>query len=293
MAHHYDTYHEELANAYPGFGYSWNRGSRTRENGTFYNIRISPLFQCSDALLPADHPTEDLLSNISTPPLNESDVVGIVETHDGTRSFIAPIKSLRFRLRMRVSKDIVVEFVASKRIWALRSAVVETSSVGRTQCQWLLSLELGELSPVVCVDADLFIEGSTLDATDSGGFDGPILAISFGSTMSELKPGRENAITVRLDDGPMTPMSPHLLNESPARVDAKGTFISTAITRKAHFGGFVPFIGEIQGKETQGREGLHVVAGRRPVEGDPDFFKNIRGLFRSFHYSGQFYPRLT
>jgi hypothetical protein len=91
--------------------------------------------------------------------------------------------------------------------------VVETSNVGRTQCQWLLSLELGELSPVVCVDADLFIEGSTLDATDSGGFDGPLLAISFGSTMSELKPGRENAITVRLDDGPMTPMSPHLLNE--------------------------------------------------------------------------------
>jgi hypothetical protein len=45
---------------------------------------------------------------------------------------------------------------------------------------------------------------------DSGDFDEPLLAISFGSTTSELKPGRENAISVRLDDGPM---GPHLLNE--------------------------------------------------------------------------------
>jgi hypothetical protein len=88
--------------------------------------------------------------------------------------------------------------------------VVETSNVGRAQCKWLLSLELGELSPVVCVDADLFIEGSTSDPMDSGDFDEPLLAISFGSTTSELKPGRENAISVRLDDGPM---GPHLLNE--------------------------------------------------------------------------------
>jgi hypothetical protein len=105
----------------------------------------------------------------------------------------------------------------AERIWALIFAVAETKNVGRTQCKWLLSLELGELSPVVHVDADLFIEGSTLDATGSGGFDGPLLAISFGSTVfsfgstvSKLKPGRENAISVRLDDGPM---GPHLFDE--------------------------------------------------------------------------------
>jgi hypothetical protein len=46
-------------------------------------------------------------------PLNESDVVDIVETRDGTGSFVAHIKILRFRLRMRVSKCVVVEFVAS------------------------------------------------------------------------------------------------------------------------------------------------------------------------------------
>jgi hypothetical protein len=38
---------------------------------------------------------------------------------------------------------------------------------------------------------------------DRGDFNDPLLAISFISTTSELKPGRENAIAVRLDDGPM------------------------------------------------------------------------------------------
>jgi hypothetical protein len=162
-------------------------------------------------------------------PLNESDVVEVMETRDGTGTFIAHIRILRFRLRMRVSKCVVVEFVASgafrscalktyllthlfaERIWTLRFAVVvETSMDGRTETKWILSLELGKHSPAVGVDADLFIEGSTSQPLDSRDFDDPLLAISFGSTTSELWPGRENAITVRLDDGAM---GPHLLNE--------------------------------------------------------------------------------
>ena len=46
-------------------------------------------------------------------PLNDSDVVEVMETRDGTGTFIAHIRILRFRLRMRVSKCVVVEFVAS------------------------------------------------------------------------------------------------------------------------------------------------------------------------------------
>lgn len=60
------------------------------------------------------------------------------------------------------------------------------------------------------IEADLFIDGATSQPLDSRDFDDPLLAISFGSTTSDLWPGRENAITVRLDDGPM---GPHLLNE--------------------------------------------------------------------------------
>ena len=88
--------------------------------------------------------------------------------------------------------------------------MVETKAGGRTESRWLLSLELGEHSSVIGVNADLFIEGSTADPMDSRDFDGPLLAISFGPTTTELRPGRKNAITKRLDDGPM---GPHLLNE--------------------------------------------------------------------------------
>jgi len=189
-------------------------------------------------------------------PLNESDIVEVMETRDGTGTFIAHIRILRFRLRMRVSKCVVVEFVASgkypcvrdvfslkfyytERVWALRFAVVtETSPDGRTENKWVLSLELGEQSPVVAVEADLFIEGSVSQVLESRDFEDPLLSISFGSTSAELWPGRENAITVRLDEGPM---GPHLLNEcvtiklspfchthlstrrSSVLVDAKGT----------------------------------------------------------------------
>ena len=95
-----------------------------------------------------------------------------------------------------------------ERIWTLKFSV-ETPTDGRGS-RWLLSLELGEHSSVIGVNADLFIEGSTADPMDSRDFDGPLLAISFGPTTTELRPGRKNAITKRLDDGPM---GPHLLNE--------------------------------------------------------------------------------
>jgi hypothetical protein len=88
--------------------------------------------------------------------------------------------------------------------------VVETKAGGRSESRWLLSLELGEHSSAIRVNADLFIEGSTADPMDSRDFDGPLLAMSFGPTPSELRPGGKKAITIRLDDGPM---GPHLLNE--------------------------------------------------------------------------------
>ena len=95
-----------------------------------------------------------------------------------------------------------------ERIWTLKFSV-ETPTDGRGS-RWLLSLELGEHSPPVGIDADLFIEGSATQPLDSRDFDDPLLAISFGATTSDLWPGRDNAITVRLDEGPM---GPHLLNE--------------------------------------------------------------------------------
>lgn len=178
------------------------------------NTLLQRLFRYIPGLSPLSPSDTMLLA-----PLKESDVVEVMETRDGTGTFIAHIRILRFRLRMRVSKCVVVEFVASERIWTLKFAVIETPTEGRTN-KWLLSLELGEHSPPVGIDADLFIEGSAAQPLDSRDFDDPLLAISFGSTTCDLWPGRDNAITVRLDDGPM---GPHLLNESSVLVDSKGT----------------------------------------------------------------------
>lgn len=114
-------------------------------------------------------------------------------------SLVAPLQSY-----------LLIYFFYVERIWALKFTVTDTPTEGRAGNRWLLSLELGEQSPPVGIDADLFIEGSTSQPLDSRDFDDPLLAISFGSTTTDLWPGRENAITVRLDDGPM---GPHLLNE--------------------------------------------------------------------------------
>ena len=61
MAHHYDTYREELAKAYPGFGYAlWepDPGGQDRPVaiGDVGFIREGRFHRLFNALLPADHP---------------------------------------------------------------------------------------------------------------------------------------------------------------------------------------------------------------------------------------------
>ncbi|KAI9454413.1 hypothetical protein BJY52DRAFT_1122807 [Lactarius psammicola] len=203
--------------AYDSFVFALLGASQPLSPSTFVAVRLACMAVSDNILLQRLFRHVPELSSLSTSdamllaPLNESDVVEVMETRDGTGTFVAQIRVLRFRLRMRVSKCVVVEFVALERIWALRFAVVvETSTDDRTESKWLLSLELGEHSQVVAVDADLFIEGSTSQSLDGRDFDDPLLCVSFGPTTSELRPGRKNGITVRLDDGPM---GPHLLNE--------------------------------------------------------------------------------
>jgi len=96
----------------------------------------------------------------------------------------------------------------SGRIWILAfSAVIETSPDGRFECRWYLSLELGDHSPPTTVNANLVILGSS-DATEEDLDD--TRTIYFGHPMSGLSPGRDKAIKIRLDDGPI---GSHLLNE--------------------------------------------------------------------------------
>ncbi|KAI0302449.1 hypothetical protein B0F90DRAFT_1667633 [Multifurca ochricompacta] len=180
------------------------------------NALLQRLFRCEPALSPLSASDAMLLG----PTNNGGDTVEVEETRDGTGMFVARIRILRFRLRMRVSKSVTVEFIASERIWTLRfSMVSEALTDGRVENKWLLSLELGEYSQAAIVDADLFITGSS--HSDGDRDSDPTLAVPLGCTRSELGPGRRNAISVRLDDGPM---GPHLINESSTLVDSKGTF---------------------------------------------------------------------
>ncbi|KAI9441761.1 hypothetical protein H4582DRAFT_1934777, partial [Lactarius indigo] len=139
------------------------------------------------------------LSPLSRTPVGGGDVVDVDEKQDGTGTFVARIQIRRFRLRMRVSKFVKVEFVTSDRIWTVTFAVSSQNAAIRSESRWLLSFGLGDHSTPTWVDGDFLV---------------------LRRLPSPLRPGPESAIKMRLDDGPLRP---HLLNESLALVDRDGT----------------------------------------------------------------------
>lgn len=204
---------------------------------TLAAIRVACMTASDNALLQRLFRSIPPLSHISTRdalllgPANEEDRVEVEERRNGTGSWVALIKIPRFRLRMRVCQSVSVEFIASGvfcalralidphnlilplpgRIWILAfSAVVETLRDGRSENRWFLSLELGEHSPATEVNASLVVLGSS-DATEDGDSEGPLSrSILLCPPMTKLSPGRDKAIKIRLDDGPL---GPQLLNE--------------------------------------------------------------------------------
>ncbi|KAI0249388.1 hypothetical protein BJV78DRAFT_1284035 [Lactifluus subvellereus] len=152
-------------------------------------------------------------------PLGGGDAVDVEETQDGTGTFVAHIKMRRFRMRMRVSKCVKVEFVTSERIWTIAFSTTERTANGRSETIRLLSLGLAYNSTPAWVDADLFVSGRSQVANHPDAHE-PIFLVPLGSDARELKPGPGNAIEVRLDN---LPMGPHLRNESSALVDSDET----------------------------------------------------------------------
>ncbi|KAI9450559.1 hypothetical protein BJY52DRAFT_1301794 [Lactarius psammicola] len=153
-------------------------------------------------------------------PLTAGDAVDVDETQDGTGTFVARIQVRRFRLRMRVSKLIKIEFVTSDRIWTITFSVrPENAAEGRSENRWLLSLGLADHSMPAWVDADLVVSGSPLSTSEPENHEATF-TIPICCGVCELKPGSESAIRIRLDDGPLRP---HLHNESQALVDSDGT----------------------------------------------------------------------
>jgi len=105
--------------AYDSFVFALLGASQPLCSSTFVAVRLACMTASDNTLLQRLFRHVPELSSLSPSdamllaPLNESDVVEVMETRDGTGTFVAHIRILRFRLRMRVSKCVVVEFVAS------------------------------------------------------------------------------------------------------------------------------------------------------------------------------------
>ena len=78
---------------------------------TSNNVLLQHLFWHFPAISPLTRSDTMLLSSAGG-----GDIVDVNETHDGTGTFVARIQIRRFRLRMRVSKLVTVEFVTSGRL---------------------------------------------------------------------------------------------------------------------------------------------------------------------------------
>lgn len=190
------------------------------------NVLLQELFRLIPPLLHISTRDALLLS-----PVNEEDRVDVEEKRNGTGSWVALIKIPRFRLRMRVCGSVSVEFIASGafcfcslflfvyhatltllpgRMWILTfSAVTEALPGGRTENRWYLSLELEGQSPPTAVNATFLILG-TPGATGDGYSDELARSIELCPPMSELSPGHDKGINIRVDD---SPIGPYLLNE--------------------------------------------------------------------------------
>ncbi|KAH9042896.1 hypothetical protein EDB83DRAFT_2318072 [Lactarius deliciosus] len=182
---------------------------------TSNNTLLQHLFWHFPALSPLSRSDAMLLSSAGG-----GDVVDVDETHDGTGTFVARIQIRRFRLRMRVSKLVKVEFVTSDRIWTVTFSVSSQNAAIRSETRWLLSFGLGDHSTSTWVDGDFLILRRLPSSVESGDTYERIFSLPFGYNPCQLQPGPESAIKMRLDDGPL---GPHLLNESQALVDRDGT----------------------------------------------------------------------
>jgi hypothetical protein len=91
----------------------------------------------------------------------------------------------------------------AERIWTAKFLVsAESTREGLTENRWLFALELASPSTSAWVNADLLVRGRSHQASTSDSNE-PVFSTPIGCVGRALQPGPENAIKVRLDDGPM------------------------------------------------------------------------------------------
>jgi hypothetical protein len=91
----------------------------------------------------------------------------------------------------------------AERIWTAKFLVsAESTREGLSENRWLFALELASPSTPAWVNADLLVRRHSHQTTNTDS-DEPVFSIPIGCVGRALQPGPENAIKVRLDDGPM------------------------------------------------------------------------------------------
>jgi len=168
-------------------------------------VSDNPLFQRLCRLFVEFAPvlgTDEMLLGSS----GAKDRIVVEELHSNDGAFVARIKLMHFRLRMRLSKRVCVEFVTRDRIWRLTfsgnlSAGPGQSGVSSTSWPWLVTLQLGEHSAPTLVYADLVI---TRDSPVSTGKKKSFsVYIPLNSQGRELHPRSSSQICVSLNKAVM------------------------------------------------------------------------------------------
>jgi hypothetical protein len=112
----------------------------TSDQALFQRLRLSTGFSPLSG-------TDEMILGESTPP----DVIEVVDVDGDEGGFAANFEILAFQKRMRVSKNIELEFIARGRMWCLAFSIGDSS-------KWVVKLSILEHSPPTWIDSHLIIE---------------------------------------------------------------------------------------------------------------------------------------
>jgi len=128
----------------------------------FQRLRHSPAFAPLSG-------TEEMLLGGSIPP-DEIEVQDVVDDDDDA-AFIARFRVPMFQKRLRVSKQINLEFIARGRLWSLKFLVASADNTRlrpiASPGTWFVTLSLLEHSPPTEIDSQLIVEDVIPPAEES------------------------------------------------------------------------------------------------------------------------------
>ncbi|KAK7051212.1 hypothetical protein VNI00_004712 [Paramarasmius palmivorus] len=172
----------------------------TSDQALFQRLRLSPDFAP--------------LSGTDSMVLGENTIPDEVEVHNipgDEGAFVVDFKLMQFQKRMKVSKEVGIEFIARGRMWKLAFCVTQKAYVHHNIPHigtWYISLSLLENSPPTWIDSRLLIPDASLNVPPPGDqslleADTPTSATpppstSFFSRVSNTHPKPKPTISLRL-----------------------------------------------------------------------------------------------